>query len=184
MPRALCLAGLVLLCACGEKKGPPVVLSTTLGDITVRLNGSKTAAHFAGLAEGSKAWTDPKTRQVRFDPYYVDVPFHRVIPGFVIQTGENGPIGYFVEDEFTGAKFDRAGLVGFSNEGAGTGASGFFITLAPAAMLDGRHAIIGEVTAGLDVAKKIAEVPRDASETGGDRPLKPVLLKSVRVERR
>lgn len=182
MPKAPALALLLLLPACGKPRDT-AVLTTSLGEITIRLNGSRTAAHFAALAQGSKAWTDAKTRQVRYDPYYVDVPFHRVIPGFVIQTGENGGIGYFIEDEFAGAKFDRAGLVGFSNEGAGTGATGFFITLAPAAMLDGRHALIGEVISGLDVAHKIAAVPRDASETGGDKPLKPVLLKSVRVQR-
>jgi peptidyl-prolyl cis-trans isomerase A (cyclophilin A) len=183
MPKALALALLLLLPAC-RRPQTTIVLSTSLGDISIRLNGSATAKHFAGLAEGSKQWRDAKTGQVRYDPYYMNVPFHRVIPGFVIQTGENGPIGYFIADEFAGSKFDRAGLVGFSNEGAGTGATGFFITLAPASMLDGRHAIVGEVTSGLDVAKKIADVPRDASERGGDRPLKPVLLKSARVQRR
>src|SRR5687767_6505794 len=67
---------------------------TTEGTFTVRLFDAEapaTVANFVGLAEGTKAWKDPRTNQTVNTPYYNDVVFHRVIDGFMIQGGD--PLG-------------------------------------------------------------------------------------------
>lgn len=169
---------LVLALLAGCAKAPTAVVETELGRFEIALRKGKAAEEFAALAAGKKPWIDPKTREVRYAPYYDGLEVIRVIPGFVIQTADRDAS---VQDAPEGTRFDKAGLVGFSNEGAGTAKGGIFITLGPAPVLDGRHGIIGEVTAGLDVARRLSEVPRAAGDAGGDRPLKPLRFDSVTV---
>lgn len=165
------------------------VLATTLGLIKVKLfteQAPRTCAHFIGLATGQKQWRDPRNGQVRFSPLYDGLIFHRVIPGFMIQTGDplgdgRGTIGYTIADEFDPAlRYDRAGLLGMANTGPDTAGSQFFITLAPTPALDGQHAVFGEVVEGLDVAKAIAAVPRDEA-FGADKPLTPVVIEALSI---
>ena len=62
---------------------------TTEGSFTVKLFDEETpntVANFVGLAEGTKEWTDPRTRQKTTAPYYNGIIFHRVIDGFMAQT--------------------------------------------------------------------------------------------------
>ncbi|MDE2141624.1 MAG: peptidylprolyl isomerase [Elusimicrobia bacterium] len=145
----------------------------------------KTVAHLRALSDGTKAWRDPKTGQVVFRPLYDGNIFHRVVPGYYIQTGDpsgtgTGDANVPVPDEITpGARFDRPGLLGMASWGPGTSSTQFFITLSPQPDLNGRHTLFGELVEGLDVAKAIAAVPRD--EKNGDRPLDPPVLKSLRV---
>ena len=64
------------------------VFHTTLGDITINLFGNhapKTVKNFVGLAEGSQEWSNPRSGEKQSGPLYKDVPFHRVIAGFMIQ---------------------------------------------------------------------------------------------------
>jgi peptidyl-prolyl cis-trans isomerase A (cyclophilin A) len=176
--------------AIGGRAAPSfVVLTTSLGVIKVRLftdKAPRTCAHFIGLATGAKSWRDPRSGQMMRTPLYDGVVFHRVIPGFMIQTGDplgdgRGEIGLTVADEFhPELRYDRPGLLGMANAGPDTAGSQFFITLAAAPVLDGRHSLFGEVVEGLGVAKAIADVPRE--EAGGaDRPLTPVLIETLRI---
>lgn len=84
--------------------------------------------------------------------WFDDVYFHRVIDGFVAQAGDPSGIGSvgpgytFANETSSGLTFDRKGVLGMANAGAGTNGSQFFITLGPATTLDGGYTIFGEVT--------------------------------------
>jgi peptidyl-prolyl cis-trans isomerase A (cyclophilin A) len=162
---------------------------TTLGNFTVELfedKAPKTVANFAGLAEGSKEWTHPKTGDRHTKPYYDGIVFHRVIQGFVIQGGDplgqgSGGPGYQFEDEFhPSLRHDRAGILSMANAGPNTNGSQFFITLGPTPHLDRRHSVFGAVTSGLDVVTKIGTVATDRN----DRPTTPIVMNKVTIERK
>ena len=182
------LALLLLLSACGRRAGPYAVFETSKGRMVARLSpdrAPKTVEHFRALSDGTKPWKDPKTGQVVRRPLYDGTPFHRVVPGFMIQGGDpagdgEGDPAVPVPDEPRGSKFDRAGLLGMASWGPGTSQSQFFITLGPAPDLDGAYTLFGELVEGLEVARAIAAVPRD-TETGNDRPFDPPVLKRLRV---
>ena len=184
-------AGLVLillLSACGRRAGPYAVFETSKGRMVARLypgRAPKTIEHFKALSDGSKPWKDPKTGKVVLRPLYDGTPFHRVVPGFMIQGGDpagdgEGDAAVPVPDEPQGSVFDRPGLLGMASWGPGTSQSQFFITLGPAPDLSGTYTLFGELVEGLEVAQAIAAVPRD-TETGNDRPFDPPVLKSLRV---
>jgi cyclophilin family peptidyl-prolyl cis-trans isomerase len=90
--------------------------------------------------------------------YYNGVTFHRVLEGFMAQTGDqtgsgSGGPGYQFDDEPNDLVFDRAGLVAMANAGPDTNGSQFFITYAPTEWLNGLHTIFGEVVEGMDVVE-------------------------------
>src|ERR687896_2424630 len=124
------------------------LFTTTEGNFKVRLFDTdvpNTVANFAGLAEGTKEFTDPKTGQKAKRPFYDGLVFHRVIEGFMIQggdplgTGTGGP-GYRFGDEFDpGLRFDRPYLLAMANAGPGTNGSQFFITVSAQPHLNDRH---------------------------------------------
>jgi len=100
--------------------------------------------------------------------WFDGVTFHRVLPGFVAQTGDpsgtgfGGP-GYAFDNEISpDLKFDGPGVVGMANAGPGSNGSQFFITYGPAPNLDGGYTIFGQVIAGMDVAERLT--PRDPSQ--------------------
>lgn len=154
------------------------VFETNMGTFECELfedKAPKTVANFVGLAEKG---------------YYDGVIFHRVIDNFVIQggdptgTGSGGEsiYGHPFEDEFhPDLKHNKAGVLSMANAGPNTNGSQFFITLAPTPWLDNRHSIFGEVIKGLDVVKAIGKVE---TIKPGDRPVKDVVIKKVRIERR
>lgn len=187
--RALALAALVLAGACARpSKGAWLVMETSKGRIVARLfadKAPKTVAHLRALADGTKPWRDPKTGKVAYRPLYDGLVFHRVVPGYYVQTGDpagtgEGDPAVPVPDEIRpDLRFDRPGLLGMASWGPGTSQTQFFITLSPQPDLDGQHTIFGEVVEGLDAAKAISRVPRD--EKNGDRPLDPPALVKMRV---
>jgi peptidyl-prolyl cis-trans isomerase B (cyclophilin B) len=145
-------------------------LHTNQGDITIELfddDAPATVRNFTKLAgEG----------------FYDGVVFHRVIPDFMIQggdptgTGSGGP-GYEFEDEINDHKVER-GALAMANRGPNTNGSQFFIVTTEAApWLDGKHTVFGRVTAGMEVADAISELPRDAR----DKPREDVTIDSVEL---
>jgi len=164
--------------------------TTSEGNFTARLFDTEvpnTAANFAGLAEGTKEWTDPRTSRKSKEPYYNGTVFHRIIADFMIQGGDplgqgTGGPGYKFSDEFNPRlRHNKAGILSMANSGPNTNGGQFFITLVPTPWLDNKHSVFGEVIEGMDVVNKIGSV---ATSKPGDRPLKPITVQSVTIERK
>ena len=161
-------------------------LRTNQGDIVLRLypdHAPKTVRNFVELSQGTREWTDPRTRQPSKDRLYDGTVFHRVIPGFMIQggdplgTGTGGP-GYKFGDEcHPDLTFNRPYLLAMANAGPGTNGSQFFITTVPTPWLTGKHTIFGEVVQGSDIVDKISNVQTDSR----DRPANDVVIESVEI---
>ena len=145
--------------------------TTNLGDFQVELfegRAPATTKNFIDLVEKG---------------YFDGIVFHRVIAGFMLQggcpdgNGRGGP-GYTIPDEFHDElTHDSEGVLSMANSGPNTGGSQFFVTLAATAWLDGKHAVFGKVTEGIETIHTIGATP-----TGpGDRPLEPVVMETVRV---
>ena len=136
-------------------------IATDNGDIVVELFADKVPAtvnNFVFLAR---------------DGYYDGVTFHRVIPNFMAQTGDptgtgRGGPGYRFADEFDPSlRHDGPGVLSMANAGPGTNGSQFFITFKATPHLDGKHAVFGKVTSGMDVVYSIPERdPGSAREPG------------------
>ena len=160
---------------------------TNQGKFTVRLmpeHAPTTVANFTDLATGGREWTDPRDRAKKSDALYPGTIFHRVIDGFMIQggdptgTGTGGP-GYTFEDEVPagGPGFDKPGLLAMANAGPGTNGSQFFVTVAAAPWLTGKHTIFGEVTEGYEVVEAISKAATGAQ----DRPREDVVIERIEV---
>ena len=162
-------------------------LHTNKGDIELELfdeRAPNTVENFVGLATGEKEWEDPNTGETRTDPLYENILFHRIISGFMIQTGDplgtgRGGPGYTFEDEFhPDLRHDSAGMLSMANRGPNTNGSQFFITLGAQPHLDDKHAVFGEVTDGMDVVREIGN-----AKTGrNDKPVNDVVIESVTVD--
>ena len=172
-----------------RQPGTYATLDTSEGTIVCRLFEQEapiTVNNFIELAEGSREWTDPRTKSKSKSPLYHGTIFHRVIPDFMIQggdptgTGMGGP-GYQFQDETKGSphKFDKPGKLAMANSGPGTNGSQFFITVAATQWLTGNHTIFGEVVEGQDIVDKISKLPRGRQ----DKPNQDVVLKAVTIER-
>jgi peptidyl-prolyl cis-trans isomerase A (cyclophilin A) len=166
--------------------GVYAVFDTTMGRIVCRLFPDKaplTVKNFIDLTNGKKRWFDEKKNAWAERRYYDGLIFHRVIPNFMIQGGDQmgtgrGNIGFTFKDEFhPELKFDRPGLLAMANAGPNTNGGQFFITVAPADWLNNRHTIFGEVVEGQDVVVKISEVPRGEN----DKPTTPVVMNKVTI---
>lgn len=154
---------------------PVVIVETTQGSFEVALFpkvAPKAVENFLRLAEKN---------------YYNGVVFHRVIKGFMIQGGDptgTGAGGSSVwgkefEDEVSpNVKFDKPGLLAMANRGPTTNGSQFFITVAPATWLNGKHTIFGEVISGYDNVQKIENTKTDPR----DRPVEPQKILSIKVK--
>lgn len=137
-----------------------VVFETTQGKIVFELKpqiAPKACENFEGLVKKG---------------YYDGIIFHRVIKNFMIQGGDptgSGRGGQSIfgapfEDEFKpNVIFDKAGILAMANAGRNTNGSQFFITTVPTPHLNGRHTIFGEVIEGMDVVRKIENIPVNGS---------------------
>jgi cyclophilin family peptidyl-prolyl cis-trans isomerase len=182
-PKAAAPAGPAL------EPGLYMIMNTSMGTITAQLYEKEapgTVANFVALARGTKPFKDPKTNAMVKRPYFTNLLFHRVIPGFMIQTGDqtgtgSGDCGFTIKDEIVPTlKYDRPGRLGVARlEARNTGACQFFITDKEYPSLTGEYTIFGQVVDGQDIVGKIANVPRDAN----DKPRTPVKLVSVTIKR-
>ena len=127
-----------------------------------------TCASFVGLAEGAIAAKDGQ-------PFYTGLKWYRVVPGFVIQSGDPANPGsgiqerlsqgkkiepeshpYTYPDEIVrGLRHDAAGVLSMANAGPDTNSCEFFVTLAPVQRLNYLHSVFGRVVRGLEVLQKI-----------------------------
>jgi cyclophilin family peptidyl-prolyl cis-trans isomerase len=150
------------------------VLHTNKGDITIDILEDEApiaANNFVFLAQQG---------------YYTDVPFHRVIEGFMIQggdpegTGMGGP-GYTIQDEPVVGEYTR-GAVAMARTALPNSAGSQFFIMHQDYPLDKVYVIFGQVTEGMDVVDAIATVPVGQSASGEPSvPLEPVTLESVDI---
>jgi len=162
-------------------------VSTTMGDFTIQLdhlNSPQTVANFIRLVEGSTPWVHPDTGLVHFDtPYYNGIIFHRVIAGFMSQTGSprgdgsDGP-GYNFRDEVDNGLTNARHTVSMANSGPNTNGSQFFINDEDNSSLDGKHTVFGLISSGANVVDAINDVA-----TTGDLPDTPVVMNTIAIRR-
>ena len=131
-------------------KANAIVIDTTKGRIVVKLRDDLAPKH----AE--------RIKLLAREGYYNNVPFHRVIEGFMAQTGDgqrfNGTGGSKypnVPAEFSNVPFKR-GIVGMARSGEPNSAnSQFFIMFTEGSFLNNKYTVVGEVVSGMDVVDKI-----------------------------
>lgn len=155
------------------KKKYSAVVATDKGDITIDFTTSETPItvnNFVFLAKKG---------------FYNNVIFHRVIKGFMIQsgdptgTGRGGP-GYRFDDEKFSGDYSR-GTVAMANAGPDTNGSQFFI-MHQDGNLPPNYVIFGHVTKGLDVVDAIANAEVTTSDSGEkSNPVNPVKIKSIKI---
>jgi peptidylprolyl isomerase len=128
-----------------------LILETTPGTIVIRLRTDVAPGHAERL------------KQLARESFYDDVPFHRVIDGFMAQTGDgengDGTGGSSYPDlkaEFSDVPFER-GIVGMARKGGNNHSanSQFFIMFDEGSFLNGQYTVIGEVVDGMDVVDKL-----------------------------
>jgi peptidylprolyl isomerase len=145
----------------GLDKQNAIVIDTTKGRIVIKLRNDLAPQHAERL------------KQLAREGFYNNVPFHRVMDGFMAQTGDgqnfNGTGGSKYPDlkqEFSNVHFKR-GIVGMARKGNSVDSANaqFFIMFADGAPLDGQYTVIGEVVQGMDVVDKLKKA--DSGAPGG-----------------
>ena len=150
-------------------ENPLIIIETDLGNMEMELflkESPMTASSFLSLVR---------------QKYYDGLIWHRVIPGFVIQSGDptgtgmGGP-GYTIDFEVNEKKHTPGSLAMARSRDINSAGSQFYIALEAQPNLDRmKYCVFGQLVSGLDVAKKIAAVKRDRK----DKPLEPVHIKSI-----
>ncbi|QMU99609.1 peptidylprolyl isomerase [Borrelia sp. A-FGy1] len=144
-----------------KSNGIFALIYTNKGNIKIELYykvSPLTVMNFIGLSEG--LFKNAVTNQ----PYFENIVFHRVIDGFIVQTGDptgtgTGGPGYFFPDELgRGLSHNAIGIVSMANAGSDTNGSQFFITLSDTlTYLDSKHSIFGKVVEGMETVYKIRQ---------------------------
>jgi len=145
----------------------------------------KTSQNFAALCASSAVAKRPSSKGGSSSnanptptptPTYRNTEFHRIKPGFMVQGGDfasfDGTGGHSIHgsafpDESFAIKHDAEGILSMANRGANTNGSQFFVTLARAPHLDGKHVAFGKVVHGMNVIREMASVEVDER----DRPI-------------
>jgi peptidylprolyl isomerase len=143
----------------GLDKANAIVIDTTKGRIVIKLRPDLAPQHAERL------------KQLARDGFYNNVPFHRVMDGFMAQTGDgqnfNGTGGSKypnLKQEFSSVPFKR-GTVGMARRGDSVDSanSQFFICFGDASFLNNQYTVIGEVVQGMDVVDKLKKAPPGSS---------------------
>lgn len=147
------------------------VFTTSKGEIVIALTPKEkplAVANFVILAR---------------EGFYDGIRFHRIVEGFVIQTGDpqskgddpswagTGGPGYTFEDELTGKEEYKRGTVAMANAGSDTNGSQFFIVVEDQPDLPKSYTVFGQVTSGLEVVDAIAATPTKAEVEGGEKSI-------------
>lgn len=127
--------------------------------------------------------------------FYDGILFHRVVDGFMIQSGDPltkdpekknlwGTGGSdTIKDEFNDKYSNVRGSIAMANAGPNTGSSQFFINLKDNVLLDGRHPVFGKVVEGMDVVDTIAKVAVEKNQFGEiSRPIEEVKIIKASVK--
>ncbi len=143
----------------GLDKANAIVIDTTKGRIVIKLRPDLAPQHAERL------------KRLAREGFYNNVPFHRVMDGFMAQTGDgqnfNGTGGSKypnLKQEFSNVHFKR-GIVGMARRGDSVDSanSQFFIMFGDAPSLDGQYTVVGEVVQGMDVVDKLKKAPAGSS---------------------
>jgi peptidylprolyl isomerase len=157
---------------------PIAVLKTTQGTIEIELRPDMAPLAVENFTTHAK------------NGYYNNLIFHRIIKGFMIQggdptgTGRGGESiwGKPFKDEFApNAVFDKPGILAMANSGPNTNGSQFFITTVPTYWLNGMHTIFGYVKKGMDVVRKLENVPT-SGQYQGNKPLIDQKIISIEIK--
>ena len=150
------------------------ILQTEKGEIVVELYADKAPLavnNFIFLAENG---------------WYDNVTFHRVLEGFVAQSGDptgtgfGGPGYAFSNEVVPELKFDKKGVLAMANAGPDSNGSQFFITFGPTQELDGGYTIFGQVISGMEVVESLKL--RDPSQSLDLPPGDKILSISIEVK--
>lgn len=148
------------------------IINTTMGEIEIELLAQiapLTVNNFVFLSE---------------EGFYDGVVFHRVIPEFMIQTGDptgtgTGSAGYRFKDEFDkNTTFDRTGVLAMANSGPGTNGSQFFLTVESTPHLNYKHTIFGYIVNGQEIADAISIAPTE----GANKPITEISINSITIK--
>jgi peptidyl-prolyl cis-trans isomerase B (cyclophilin B) len=151
-------------------KGPRAIIKTKFGDIELKFYPDVAPKHVENFIKLAKSG------------FYNGTIFHRVIPGFMIQGGDpntkdslkkdiygQGGPGHTVKAEFSDVPHKR-GIVSMARAAdPDTAGSQFFIVVEDSRFLDRKYSVFGEVTKGIGVADKIANLARDERDNPRER---------------
>lgn len=162
--------------AVDASKSYSATIKTSLGEMTADLfvkDAPNTVNNFVFLAK---------------EGFYDGVIFHRIINGFMVQTGDptgtgRGDPGYKFSDELTGPEGYTKGTLAMANAGPNTQGSQFFICHGPGAeRLPKNYTVFGRVTAGMESLDKVAGVQVRPGPSGeNSSPVDPPKIESVTI---
>uniref|UniRef100_A0A061RJB2 peptidylprolyl isomerase n=1 Tax=Tetraselmis sp. GSL018 TaxID=582737 RepID=A0A061RJB2_9CHLO len=150
------------------------IIHTTKGDIKMKLYPDECPKTIENFTTHSR------------NGYYDGLIFHRVIKGFMIQTGDplgDGTGGQSIWGEEFGDEFDRSlrhdrpGTLSMANAGPNTNGSQFFITTVPTPWLDNKHTVFGRVVKGMDVVQLIEKAKTDKN----DKPFEDIKIVNIEL---
>ena len=160
-------------------------IETDFGRIVARLlpqQAPQSVAHFAAMARGELAWTDPTGEQKKF-PFYDGIPIHTVCAGFLLEaavltgTGKSAPPLYLPDEGHGPINFSQAGRLAMARPQNRPSAVQFFVTSAASPRLNRVFPCFGEVVEGREVVFQISQ----QKSYGNGKPIDTIRINSIRI---